>query len=125
MNRQRYTRSVTQTDETRYGTLPRLLRALANEIETSDAMLASLHVQPAGGIGAIAMNVDTVEWSVNLKTETGVYRWPEGKSGSCPTCDGCGGFAPHGQAYAEWSDYSDGIRCQTCDGSGYLDEQAA
>lgn len=124
MNRQRYTRTVQQTDETRYGTLPRLLRALADELETSGAMLASLHIQPAGGAGAMMMNVDTVDWGVSLKTETGVYRWPEGKSGLCPTCDGCGGFALDGQAYSEWEDYGDGIRCQRCGGSGYLNAEA-
>jgi len=121
MNRQRYTRTVQQTDETRYGTLPRLLRALADEMEASGAMLASLFIQPECGVASV-MNLDTVGWGVSFKTETGVYRWPEGKGGSCPSCDGCGGFAPDGKAYREWADF-DGIRCQTCDGSGYLDSE--
>jgi hypothetical protein len=117
-----YARDAIRIDQVRCGTIPNLLRALANELEADPhAMLRLLRIRPSGGIPTVTSTNDAA-WTVRTETETGTERWPEGTSGSCPTCDGRGGFVPSGEAYGDWADCG-GTRCQTCDGTGYLSEE--
>lgn len=112
-------RDTIRRDESRQGSLPALLRALAREAEIDpDFALSRLRLDCVSGHPGHVHCRWVVRWEGTRDPE----RWPAGVVGPCPACGGEGTWRNENAPFPVVCE--EDCCCVACGGTGYLAEGA-